>query len=123
MGEGFGCLYGHEFDTLAPSVPPTAAVLYCGLVSTRNAKTTKTPLMSVALLTRKTGQPRRTIFRNLAILEDAGFITRETVGKRLRFGFPLMNGATSGTQTVPPVAPRTENGTGGPRPQRRAPTT
>ena len=111
MGEGFGCLYGREFDLVAPSVPSSAAVLYCGLVSTRNAKTMKTPAMSIALLTRKTGQPRRTIFRNLAILEDAGFITRENVGKRLRFGFPMMDGATSGTQTVPPLAPRTENGT------------
>lgn len=119
--DGWGRLYQREFDAVAPSVPTSACVVYCALVSCRSATTMRTPLLGIALLMRKTGQTRRTIFRNLTILEDARFITRETVGKRLRFGFPLMNGATSGTQTVPPVAPRTENGTEGPRPQSLGP--
>lgn len=96
--DGWGRLYQREFDTVAPSVPAAACVVYCALVSCRSATTTRTPPLGIALLMRKTGQPRRTIFRNLAILEEAGFITRASAGKRLVFGFPML--------MVPSAAPK-----------------
>lgn len=95
--DGWGRLYQRELDAVAPSVSAYACVVYCALVSCRCAMTMRTPPIGIALLMRKTGQTRRTLFRNLATLEAAGFITRENVGKRLVIGFPLMNGATGGT--------------------------
>lgn len=95
--DGWGRLYQREFDAVAPSVPTSACVVYCALVSCRSATTMRTPPLGIALLMRKTGQTRRTLFRNLAALEAAGFITREGIGKKLAIGFPLMNGATDGT--------------------------
>ena len=94
--EGWGRLHQREFDVVAPSVPASACVTYCCLVSCRSAITMMTPPIGTALLMLKTGQTRRTLFRNLAALEAAGFITREGIGKRLVFGFPLMNSATDG---------------------------
>lgn len=108
-GEAFGLLYQREFDRVASSVLPSACVLYCALVSLRNAQTCETSPTGIALLAQKTHQTRRTVFRGLSELEEKGFITKRNEGKRLVFGFPLItNGDIHDTQKVTPMTPRTE---------------
>lgn len=107
--EAFGLLFQREFDRVASSVLPSACVLYCALVSLRNARTCETAPTGIGLLAQKTHQTRRTVFRGLNELEGCGFITKRKDGKRLVFGFPLIaKGDTHDTQTVTPMTPRTK---------------
>lgn len=108
-GDAFGLLFQREFDRVASSVLPSACVLYCALVSLRNAKTCETAPTGIGLLAQKTHQTRRTVFRGLNELEESGFITKRKDGKRLVFGFPIVaKGDTRDTQTVTPMTPRTK---------------
>lgn len=96
--DGYGLLYQHELDRVAASVVPSAALLYCALVSLRNSKSRTTTPIGIGLLATKTNQTKRTIQRGLRSLLNAGLITQERHGQRCVYAFPLLENATSMTQ-------------------------
>lgn len=108
--EGYGLLYQHELDRVAASVVPSAALLYCALVSLRNSKSRATPPIGIGLLATKTNQTKRTVQRGLRSLLDAGLITQERHGQRSVYAFPLLENATPTTRNrVTDVAQNNNN--------------
>lgn len=106
---GWGMLYAHEFDAVCERCTSSEAVIYAALVTLRNHRTMTTPAIGISLIEDKAKMPRRTVFRCIANLTQAGLLTKERSGMRAVYGFPLVSGkvppvalndATSGTQHI-----------------------